>query len=366
MRTIAIIGASLAGLRSAQALRRQGFDGRVVVVGDEVHLPYDRPPLSKDFLLGKCEAVPLADQEDLDELGAEWRLGVRATGLSAGEVSLSDGTTVAADGFVIATGGVARTMPGTHVLRTLDDATRLRDAFAGAQHVGIIGAGFIGAEIASSARALGKEVTVVEALPTPLTRVLGPEMGAACGQLHGDHGSTLITGVNVESVNVDGGIKLADGRLVGADVVVAGIGARPATDWLAGGPVDLNNGVACDAGGVTNLRNVVAVGDVANCAGHRAEHWTSATEQAQVAVRNLLAGETVATHANGGYVWSDQYGVRIQFAGRATNVVRVEDGSIEDRKFVATYRDDRDEDAVVGVLAMSNARLFTRFRRDLR
>ncbi|GGN04521.1 pyridine nucleotide-disulfide oxidoreductase [Lentzea pudingi] len=367
MKTIAIIGASLAGLRSAQALRQQGFDGRIVVVGDEVHLPYDRPPLSKDFLLGKVEAVPLADQEDLDALNVEWRLGVRATGLlSAREVSLSDDSTVEADGIVIATGGLPRTIPGTRVLRTLDDAIKLREAFGTAQHVGIIGAGFIGAEIASSARALGKDVTVVEALPTPLTRVLGAEMGAACGHLHGDHGSTLITGINVDSVNVDGGINLADGRIVHADVVVAGIGARPATDWLTGGPVNLDNGVLCDAGGVTNVRNIVAVGDVANCAGHRAEHWTSATEQAQVATRNLLAGETVATHTGGGYVWSDQYGVRIQFIGRATDDVRVEDGSIEDRKFVATYRDGDNPDDVVGIVAMSNARLFTRLRRNLK
>ncbi len=385
MRTIAIIGASLAGLRSAQALRQQGFDGRLVVVGDEVHLPYDRPPLSKDFLLGKVDAVPLADQEDLDALNVEWHLGNRATALlSGGEVALRDGSTIATDGVVIATGGVPRTIPGTHVLRTLDEAVQLREAFGNAQSVAVIGAGFIGAEVASSARALGLEVTVVEALPTPLTRVLGAEMGAACGQLHGDHGSTLITGVNVDSVNikhdsinvdgsvhVDGklkvdGIKLADGRHVDADVVVAGIGTRPATDWLAGGPVKVDNGVVCDAGGVTNLKNIVAVGDVANCGGHRAEHWTSATEQAQVAARNLLAGETVAMHTNGGYVWSDQYGVRIQFIGRATNDVRIEDGSIEDRKFVATYRDGGNPEDVVGILAMSNARLFTRLRRNLK
>ncbi|MFD5829459.1 NAD(P)/FAD-dependent oxidoreductase [Lentzea sp. NPDC060358] len=371
MRTIAIIGASLAGLRSAQALRQQGFDGRLVVIGDEVHLPYDRPPLSKDFLLGKVEAVPLADQDDLDALDAEWRLGVQASGLlSTQEVALSDGTTVAADGVVIATGGIPRTIPGAHVLRTLDDAIKLRDAFAGAQSVGVIGAGFIGAEIASSARSLGKDVTVVEALPAPLMRVLGAEMGAAVGQLHGDHGSTLITGVNVDSINVDGGINhginLADGRRVDADVVVAGIGVRPATDWLAGGPVRVDNGVVCDAGGVTAAKNIVAVGDVANCAGVRAEHWTSATEQAHVATRNLLAGATVATHTNGGYVWSDQYGVRIQFIGRATRDVRVEDGSIEDRKFVATYRDDDQSEDVVGIVAMSNARLFTRLRRNLR
>ncbi|HEX7308564.1 NAD(P)/FAD-dependent oxidoreductase [Lentzea sp.] len=367
MRTIAIIGASLAGLRSAQALRQQGFDGRLVIVGDEVHLPYDRPPLSKDFLLGKVEAVPLADQEDLDALDAEWRLGVQASGLlSTQEIALSDGTTVAADGVVIATGGVPRTIPGAHVLRTLDDAVKLREAFAHAQSVGVIGAGFIGAEIASSARALGKDVTVVEALPAPLMRVLGAEMGAAVGLLHGDHGSTLMTGVNVDSINVDGGINLADGRKVDADVVVAGIGMRPATDWLAGGPVQVDNGVVCDAGGVTAVRNIVAVGDVANCAGVRAEHWTSATEQAQIATRNLLAGETVATHTHGGYVWSDQYGSRIQFIGRSTRDVRVEDGSIEDRKFVATYRDGENGEDVVGIVAMSNARLFTRLRRNLR
>ncbi|SER32264.1 Reductase C-terminal [Lentzea xinjiangensis] len=367
MRTIAIIGASLAGLRSAQALRQQGYDGRLVVIGDEIHLPYDRPPLSKDFLLGKVEAVPLANQEDLDALDVEWRLHTQATGLlSTREIALGDGTTVEADGVVIATGGIPRTIPGAHVLRTLDDAITLREAFAGAQTVGVIGAGFIGAEIASSARALGKDVTVVEALPAPLMRVLGAEMGAACGQLHSDHGSTLITGVNVDSINVDGGINLADGRRVDADVVVAGIGVRPATDWLAGGPVKVDNGVVCDAGGVTNVKNIVAVGDVANCAGIRAEHWTSATEQALVATRNLLAGETVATHTNGGYVWSDQYGVRIQFIGRATDDVRIEDGSVEDRKFVATYRDGDDGEDVVGIVAMSNARLFTRMRRNLK
>ncbi|TWP48173.1 NAD(P)/FAD-dependent oxidoreductase [Lentzea tibetensis] len=361
MRTIAVVGASLAGLRSAQALRAQGYDGRLVIIGDEVHQPYDRPPLSKDFLLGKIENTPLADAEDLGKLDAEWVLGVRASTLSTvGSIELSDGQLLTVDGVVLATGAVPRTIPGAHVLRTLDDAVVLRDKVAGADKVVVIGAGFIGAEVASSCRQLGKDVTVVEALDAPLTRVLGAEMGTACGGLHADHGTRLICGAGVSTVN--SGVELADGRVLDADVVIAGVGTRPAIDWLADSPIETGNGVLCDAGGVTNVPQVVAVGDVANYAGHRAEHWTSATEQAQVAVANLLAGSTVRTHKATGYVWSDQYGVRIQFAGRASADARLEDGSIEDRKFVTAYYEG---EQLVGVLAMSNARLFTRFRRNL-
>ncbi|GLZ32330.1 pyridine nucleotide-disulfide oxidoreductase [Lentzea sp. NBRC 105346] len=360
MKTIAVVGASLAGLRSVQALRSQGFDGRIVVIGDEIHPPYDRPPLSKDFLLGKTDMVTLADREELAELDADWRMGVRASALRSGEIELENGGVVAADGVVIATGAVPRTIPDTLTLRTVDDAHKLRDKLTPGARVVVIGAGFIGAEVASSCRQLGLDVTVVEALPAPLSRVLGDEMGTACGGLHGDHGTKLLCGVGVAEVNHV--VKLNDGRSLEADVVIAGIGTQPATGWLAGSPVEVDNGVVCDAGGVTGIPQVVAVGDVARYDGVRAEHWTSATEQAGVAIKNLLAGNTVATHRATGYVWSDQYGVRIQFAGRASGDVRVADGSIADRKFVATYHED---DRMVGVLAMSSARLFTRLRREL-
>lgn len=366
MKTIAVVGASLAGLRSAEALRAQGFDGRVVIIGDEPHEPYNRPPLSKDFLLGTTdrESLALSDPDEIAALNAEWRLGVRASRLDAHELHLSDGTSLVADGIVIATGSAPRTLPGTLALRTLDDAVALRTALTGgAQRLVVIGAGFIGAEVASTARNLGVDVTVVEMLPIPLGRVLGPEIGVVCGELHLDHGVRLRCGVGVAGMS-EAGVVLAGGELLPADVVVAGIGAKPATEWLIGSGVAIGDGVLCDQGGVTTVPGVVAVGDVARWAGQRHEHWTSAAEQAAVAVRNLLAGTTVERHAKPGYFWSDQYGVRIQFIGD-TNLydeVRYVDGSPEDRKFAAVYLRD---DVIVGVVAMNNARQFTRLRRQL-
>ncbi|MFD9737089.1 NAD(P)/FAD-dependent oxidoreductase [Umezawaea sp. NPDC059074] len=368
MRTIAVVGASLAGLRSAEALRAQGFDGRLVVVGDEPHEPYDRPPLSKDFLLGTAdrESLALSDPDALAALDAEWRLGVRADRLAPDtrEVHLSDGSSVVADGVVIATGGAARTLPGTLSLRTLDDAVALRAALTGgAERLVVVGAGFIGAEVASTARKLGLDVTVVEVLPIPLGRVLGPEIGAVCGELHLDHGVALRCGVGVDQVS-SSGVVLTDGTVLAADVVVAGIGAYPATDWLADSGVAVGNGVLCDQGGVTSVPGVVAVGDVARWSGQRHEHWTSAAEQSSVAVRNLLAGQTVAVHDRPGYFWSDQYGVRVQFVGETHlyDEVRYVDGTPEDRKFAAVYLRG---DTVVGVVAMNNAKHFTRLRRQL-
>ncbi|HEX6341301.1 NAD(P)/FAD-dependent oxidoreductase [Umezawaea sp.] len=368
MRTIAVIGASLAGLRSAEALRAQGFDGRLVVIGDEPHEPYDRPPLSKDFLLGTADraSLALAAPDALAALDADWRLGVRADRLDAAtrEVHLSDGSTLTADGVVVATGGEPRTLPGTLALRTLDDAERLRAALTGgARRLVVIGAGFIGAEVASTARRLGLDVTVVEVLPIPLGRVLGPEIGAVCGELHLDHGVRLRCGVGVDHVSPSG-VVLTDGEVLPADLVVAGVGAHPATGWLAGSGVAIGNGVLCDQGGVTSVPGVVAVGDVARWSGQRHEHWTSAAEQASVAVRNLLAGTTVELHDRPGYFWSDQYGVRIQFIGETHlyDEVRYVDGTPADRKFAAVYVRD---DVVVGVVAMNDARHFTRLRRRL-
>jgi NADPH-dependent 2,4-dienoyl-CoA reductase/sulfur reductase-like enzyme len=368
VKTIAVIGASLAGLRSAQALRAQGFDGRLVVVGDEPHPPYNRPPLSKDFLVGTTEqeSLALADAEDLAALDAQWYLGVRADRLDSTtrRISLDDGSEIVADGVVIATGGTPRTLPGASVLRTLDDAIALRQMFtSGAERLVVIGAGFIGAEVASSAAALGLQVTVVEMLPVPLARILGDEIGAVCGELHLDHGVRLRCGIGVAELTPSG-VALADGEHLPADVVVAGVGMRPNSDWLTGSGVAIGDGVLCDSGGVTSVPGVVAVGDVARWGERRHEHWTSAAEQASVAVRNLLAGETVARHTNTGYFWSDQYGVRIQSIGdtHTYDELRYVDGSAEDRKFAAVYLRDG---VVVGAVAMNNARQFTKLRRQL-
>ncbi|MEV8018465.1 FAD-dependent oxidoreductase [Streptomyces sp. NPDC086554] len=377
MRTITVVGASLAGLYAARELRAQGFDGRLVIVGDEPHQPYDRPPLSKDFLTGRSGEAQLAltDGEETAELAAEWLLGTRARGLDARgrTVLLDDGRTVPSDGVVIATGASARRLPGpglagVHTLRTLDDARALRAELAvGSQRVVVIGGGFIGAETASSCAALGHEVTVVEAAPLPLLPQLGPEMAAVCAGLHTRGGATLVTGTGVAALRGDTAVRaveLSDGRLLPADVVVVGIGATPNTGWLAGSPLALDDGVLCDDGCVTGLPHVVAVGDVARVGGKRAEHWTSATEQPRVAVRNLLAASTVETVRPLPYFWSDQYGSRIQFAGRrrADDTVRLVEGSPDEGGFLVAYER---EGRTTAVLAVDRPRPFMRMRRAL-
>ncbi|MFG2647389.1 NAD(P)/FAD-dependent oxidoreductase [Streptomyces sp. NPDC048436] len=378
MRTITVVGASLAGLYAARELRAQGFDGRLVIIGDEPHPPYDRPPLSKDFLTGKADEAQLAlsDAEETTELAAEWLLGVRARALDprGRTVLLEDGRTVSGDGVVIATGASARRLPGpqlagVHTLRTLDDARALRaELTAGPRRVVVIGGGFIGAETASSCVALGHDVTVVEAAPLPLVPQLGADMAAVCAGLHARGGAELVTGIGVAALHgrtAVRSVELADGRLLPADAVVVGIGAAPNTGWLAGSTLALGDGVLCDDGCVSALPQVVAVGDVARVGGSRAEHWTSATEQPRVAVRNLLAGHTAETVRPAPYFWSDQYGSRIQFAGRrrAEDTVRLLEGSPDEGSFLAAYERDGHTTAV---LAMDRPRPFMRARRGLK
>ncbi|MFM9609138.1 NAD(P)/FAD-dependent oxidoreductase [Streptomyces niveiscabiei] len=383
MRTVAVVGASLAGLSAARALRAQGYDGRLIVVGDEIHRPYDRPPLSKEFLAGTYGEAELALETDDEDLDAEWLLGTRATGLDAGarEVRLADGRQISADGVVIATGAAARALPGSenlagvHTLRTLDDARALKAELAAGGRLVVIGGGFIGAEVASTAQALGLEATVVEAAPTPLAGPLGADMGAVVSGLHTDHGVRLLCGVGVKGLGgerrVDA-VLLEDGRSLPADIVVVGVGARPCVEWLDGSGVPLDNGVKCGADGRTGVPGVVAVGDCANwydprSGGHRrVEHWTGALERPAAAVRALLAGDGAEPPAppRPPYFWSDQYGVRIQFAGHAAGAdsVTVEAGSADVRDVLAVYR--RGE-TPVAVLGMNQPRLFTRWRKQL-
>ncbi|MEU5892220.1 FAD-dependent oxidoreductase [Streptomyces sp. NPDC047461] len=382
MRTVAVVGASLAGLSAARSLRKQGYDGRLVVIGDELHRPYDRPPLSKEFLAGTLGETELSLEAGDEDLRAEWLLGTRAVGLDRTDraVRLADGREVRADGIVIATGAAARTLPGSeglagvHTLRTLDDARALRDELARGGRLVVIGGGFIGAEVASTAYALGLDVTVVEVAPTPLAAPLGETMGAVVSALHTDHGVRLLCGVGVKGLSGESrvdAVLLEDGRSVPADIVVVGVGARPCVEWLAGSGVELDNGVKCGADGRTTLAGVVAVGDCANWYDPRAgfhrrvEHWTGARERPDAAIATLLAGGALEPGVpRPPYFWSDQYGVKIQFVGHAAGAdsVTVEAGTADDRDVLAVYRRAGDP---VAVLGMNQPRLFTRWRKQL-
>ncbi|MBC3190451.1 FAD-dependent oxidoreductase [Pseudonocardia sp. C8] len=384
MRSVTVVGASLAGLAAVRALRAQGFEGEIVVVGEEKHAPYDRPPLSKEFLAGSSSEDDISLGEDDDAgLGVEWRLGRTATALDAEArvVVLDDGERLASDAIVLATGARARALPGempagVHTLRTLDDARALKaDLVAGSRLV-VIGAGFIGAEVASTAAGLGLEVDIVEAAEVPLQRALGPEMGQACGRLHEANGVRLHLGVGVAGLTGSPrvtGVELTDGRELPADVVVVGIGAAPNVEWLEGSGLELDNGVVTDVSGMTNVPGIVAVGDCANS--HRdftgdrlrLEHWTNALQQPAVAVAALLGTEhSLPSHHAVPYFWSDQYGHKIQFAGHrpAEGSVRVEDGDPEGSGgFLALFLDAAGEP--VGVLGVDRPRPFGRWRREL-
>ncbi|MEB3371202.1 NAD(P)/FAD-dependent oxidoreductase [Saccharopolyspora mangrovi] len=383
MRHITVVGASLAGLSAVRALREQGFDGRITAIGDESHQPYDRPPLSKEFLAGSAgeDDIRLTDSDD-DELDVDWRLGQPASALETTEraVVLADGTRIATDGVVLATGARARALPGSalggvHTLRTLDDAIALRAELVPGARLVIVGAGFIGAEVASTAVNLGCEVDVLDNGPVPLRRALGAEMGEVCARLHARNGVRVhgLTGV-AELVGESrvSGVRLTDGRELPADVVVIGIGAEPNTEWLAGSGLDVDNGVRTDASGRTQLPEVVAAGDCAHsfrdytARPMRLEHWTNALQQPAAAVAALLGREHSApAHHAVPYFWSDQYGHKIQFAGHRTEgcTVQIEEGDPESGDFLALYLDEADEP--VGVLAVDRARPFGQWRRKL-
>ncbi|WP_327116315.1 FAD-dependent oxidoreductase [Nocardia sp. NBC_01730] len=381
MTHIAVVGASLAGLRAAETLRAEGFDGELTIIGDEPHLPYDRPPLSKDFLLGKVEIadIALADSASHDYLDARWVLGSGATRLRPGQVTIGDGEALATDGIVLATGARARRIPkgdrltGIRVLRTLDDAVALRQSLESAQRVVIVGAGFIGAEVASTAAALGKQVTIVEAARQPFQAHLGRVASDLLRRTINDHNVELRTGHTVSEF--DGAqrvsaVVLDDGTRLPADLVLVGIGAIPNTEWLAGSGVLCDNGVLTDAWGRTNVAGIVAAGDVARFQRGdrqiRVEHWTSASGMAATAARALLAHLTGvapgAPHLDAPYFWSEQFGHRIQMVGRLQPDLSVDivEGAVDNRRFVAVQRS---ADAVTAVLGWSMPREFTQWRR---
>ena len=379
-RRLVVVGASLAGLRAVEAARKSGFTGSITLVGAEEHLPYDRPPLSKAFLDEGESALPapfFRPEEVLrDELRVELLLGAEATGLDTSRrvVSIGD-REVAFDVLVIATGAQARTLPGTegmagvHCVRTLDDARAVRAALEAGARTVVIGAGFIGSEVASSARKRGLEVTVVEALPTPLVRAAGPVMGTAIASLHERNGTRLLCGQAVGAIEGPGHVErvvLGDGKVLPADLVVVGIGAVPSTRWLEASGLELDNGVLCDGRLQSSVPGVYAAGDVANWLDpalgrhRRLEHWTSAAEQGAVAARNGLELGAATAYTTVPYFWSDWYGVRIQFVGSPrADEVEVVDGDVAGDRWVALYRDG---DRLGGALTLTGQAEIMKYR----
>jgi NADPH-dependent 2,4-dienoyl-CoA reductase/sulfur reductase-like enzyme len=361
---VVVVGASLAGLRAAETLRHHHVATSIVIVGDEVHRPYDRPPLSKKLLSGEWEPdrIHLRQPDVFDDLDVEWRLGHAAAALDLNrrELTLADGSVLGFDGLVIATGARPRRLAGqdtfdhVHELRTLDDALRLRGEIAsGGRRVVVVGAGFIGLEAAATAHALANDVVVLEGAAAPLIRGLGAEMGGAIADLHRAHGVDVRCGVLIEGLTAEG-VRLAGGEIVPADAIVVGIGVTPNTHWLEGSGVRLRDGVVCDAnlnavdvsGAV--VPGVFAAGDVARWPNGlfdeemRVEHWTNAAEQgahAALNLRHLAAGEPYDPYEPLPFFWSDQFEHRIQFLGRAAadDEVRVVAGSVAGGKFLALF-----------------------------
>jgi 3-phenylpropionate/trans-cinnamate dioxygenase ferredoxin reductase component len=359
LRRVLIVGASIAGLSAARALRRAGYDGAVTMLGAEAEPPYKRPPLSKDVLTGASGpgSVELRRGDDLD---LDLRLGQPATGLdlAAREVTVAGGARVGFDGLVIATGAAPvhpwrdRRLPGVHTLRTLADALALRDGLADARRLVVVGAGFVGAEVASVARQQGLDVTMIELLRSPHATTLGHKVGAAAAALHRDHGTHLRLGARVAGLAGTSrvtGVVLDTGEVVPADLVLVGIGAAPATSWLDDSGVALAAGVVCDAtcavldAGGAVLPQVVAAGDAARWhhalfgVDLRVEHWDNAAAQGKAAALRLL-GEA-RPYAPVPYFWTDQYDSKLQFAGLAHpgNEVTITEGSLASRSFVAAY-----------------------------
>ncbi|MEU6758745.1 FAD-dependent oxidoreductase [Streptomyces sp. NPDC046685] len=328
-RGVVIVGAGMAGVQTAVALREQGFTGPVTLLGAEPHQPYDRPPLSKAVLLGKAEDS--AFDVDFEGLGIGLRLGTEVTGLRSADRELdTEAGPVPYEVLVLATGAQPLTLPGTegvpgvHLLRTLDDAQRLRPVLAQAPSVVVVGAGWIGAEFATAAREAGCAVTVVEAADRVLAGALPAEVAAPMARWYEEAGAGLITGAKVAGVE-EGRVLLADGRTLPADAVVVGVGARPATAWLAGSGVELgpDGSITADAYLRTSLPAVYAVGDCASFPSGRygtrllVHHWDNALQGPRAVAANVLAGAAgpVQVYDPVPYFWSEQFGRFVQYAG---------------------------------------------------
>ena len=361
---IVIVGGGLAAARTAEQLRREDYDGSITIVSAEAHLRYDRPPLSKQVLRSELDDVTLKPREFYDDNDISLLLGSAAKALDTTKqtVTLDNGTDLRYDEAVIATGLVPRRipsiphLPGIHVLRSFDESMALRDEAASARRAVVIGAGFIGCEVAASLRGLGVDVVLVEPQPTPLAAVLGEQIGSLVARLHQSEGVDVRTGVGVKTVAGAERVEkvvLSDGTGFDTDLVVIGIGSRPITEWLDGSGVKVDNGVVCDRVGRTSAPHVWALGDVAswqNAAGHqvRVEHWSNVADQARVLVPSLLGREVPTGLVVVPYFWSDQYDVKIQCLGEPEADDLVHLVSDDGRKFLAYYERDGVVAGVVG------------------
>jgi len=355
--TVAVVGAGLAGAKAVEALRAEGFGGRIVLFGEETHLPYERPPLSKGYLQGNDErgSVFVHSEDWYAEHDVDLRLGAEVTGLDrhAHELMSADGHPVHYDRLLLATGASPRhlrlpgaDLPGVHYLRTLDDSDALRAAFRPGANVVVIGAGWIGLETAAAARGAGATVTVLESAELPLLRVLGPQMAQVFAGLHRENGVDLRLGVTVSALRGDGatvtGVELGDGATIDADAVVVGVGVTPNVDLARQAGLEVDDGVLVNASLRTSDAHVFAVGDVAN-AEHpvlgrriRVEHWANALHQPEVVAKSILGQEAVYDRLP--YFFTDQYDLGMEYVGYASAdddvVVR---GDLEGREFVALW-----------------------------
>jgi len=341
--TFAIVGAGLAGARAAETLRAEGFDGRVVLFGAEAHLPYERPALSKGYLQGTAEAPFVHPAEWYAEQDVDLRLGTRVTALdpSAHEVETADGDRLRYTKLLLTTGSSVRRLADAVTLRTLDDSDRLRAALRPDARVVIVGAGWIGLEVAAAARVAGAEVTVLEQAPAPLLAALGPEMAAVFARLHVEHGVDLRCGVTVRAVRSDA--VLLDDETVPADLVVAGIGVTPDVDLARAAGLAVDNGIVVDEHLRSSAPDVWAAGDVANAyhpfAGRhvRVEHWANALHQPVVAAQAMLGKD--AAYDRLPYFFTDQYDLGMEYTGFGGGEVVVRG---DEREFVAFWlRDGR-------------------------
>ncbi len=365
---IAVVGASLAGLRSVEALRREGFLGRLTVIGAEDEWPYDRPPLSKQFLSADWDEQKLAlSRGSIEKLDVDWKLGQAAQSLhtSSRVLTLENGERIEpADAIVLATGARARRLSfgrgleGVLELRRLADARRLRDALGSSRRLVVVGAGFIGMEVAASCRSRGLEVAVIDALSAPLIRGLGPLLGERVARRHREEGVRFHLGVGVEAFEGQSrvtGVRLSDGSTLPADIVVVGVGATPATEWLEGAGLEIEDGICCDATGFTGREGIYALGDCARWRNPhyperpRFEHWTSAVEQSEVVAKRIVHGEA-EDFAPIPYVWTDQFDLRIAIVGevREGDEMQIGHGKLDQDRFLALFGRDGRLVAAVG------------------